>query len=227
MPLNRLYKRLKYEFKNEPLLQQALSHCSVGANNNERLEFLGDAILSVTIANELFKRFEKMNEGDLSRLRAHLVNGDTLAEIASELELGDYLHLGQGELKSGGHRRASILSDALEAIFAAVYLDSSFEEAQALIIRLFRTRLEDPSLQINLKDPKTALQELLQAAKFPLPQYSLLKTTGNEHNQVFHVLCEIKSHQLAVQGKGPTRRKAEQKAAQDCLQALLAVKKTR
>lgn len=207
-----------YEFKNMSLLKQALTHCSVGNVNNERFEFLGDSILSFVIANALFERFVNESEGQLSRLRSFLVKGDMLAEIAFELQLGDYLYLGQGELKSGGFRRASILADALEAIIAAVFFDGGIHASQELILRLYKERLDDDGLRENLKDSKTQLQEFLQALKKPLPEYSLTKVEGEEHDQQFYITCTVKNIDKETFGKGPTRRKAEQTAAKLFLQ---------
>lgn len=218
--LQRLCRRLDYEFKTLSFLKQALTHCSAGATNNERLEFLGDSILSFVIANALFEKFPENTEGELSRLRAYLVKGEMLAKIAVELELGDYLFLGQGELKSGGFRRASILTDALEAIFAAVLLDGGFAAAQHVILNLYKTRLNDQKLHNNLKDAKTQLQEQLQALKHPLPEYTLTNVEGEEHDQIFHVVCEIPSLKLSSKGHGENRRKAEQQAAKQLLQKL-------
>jgi len=209
---------LGYEFKNMSLLKQALTHCSVGNVNNERFEFLGDSILSFVIANALFERFVNESEGQLSRLRSFLVKGDMLAEIAFELQLGDYLYLGQGELKSGGFRRASILADALEAIIAAVFFDGGIHASQELILRLYKERLDDDGLRENLKDSKTQLQEFLQALKKPLPEYSLTKVEGEEHDQQFYITCTVKNIDKETFGKGPTRRKAEQTAAKLFLQ---------
>jgi len=216
--LKRLCRRLGYEFKNMSLLKQALTHCSVGNVNNERFEFLGDSILSFVIANALFERFVNESEGQLSRLRSFLVKGDMLAEIAFELQLGDYLYLGQGELKSGGFRRASILADALEAIIAAVFFDGGIHASQELILRLYKERLDDDGLRENLKDSKTQLQEFLQALKKPLPEYSLTKVEGEEHDQQFYITCTVKNIDKETFGKGPTRRKAEQTAAKLFLQ---------
>ena len=218
--LQRLCQRLDYTFINQNLLKQALTHCSAGSDNYERLEFLGDSILSFVIANELFALFPKNTEGELSRLRAFLVKGDCLAEIATEIGLGDYLYLGQGELKTGGFRRASILADATEALIAAVFLDSGLENAVALIKKLFSSRLKKEALQNNIKDFKTVLQEHLQSKKLPLPEYGLLKTEGDEHEQIFHVSCSVKGLLYTTQGKGSTRRKAEQEAAQKLLRLL-------
>lgn len=218
--LQRLSRRLGYEFKNLALLKQALTHCSAGSVNNERFEFLGDSILSFIIAHALFTSFPEQSEGQLSRLRAFLVKGEMLAQIAAEIELGDYLFLGQGELKSGGFRRASILADALEAVIAAVFLDGGFVESQKLILKLYQSRLEDENLHNNLKDAKTQLQEYLQAKKKPLPEYSLSKIEGEEHDQVFHVICKVSGVKIPTVGYGPNRRKAEQHAAELLLQQL-------
>lgn len=218
--IDRLCRRLDYQFKKPAYLKQALTHCSAGNPNNERFEFLGDSILSLVISHALFEQLPHQNEGQLSRLRAHLVKGETLAKIAQELELGDYLHLGQGELKSGGFRRASILADALEAIFAAVFFDSGFAEAQHVILNLYRTRLDDPDLNNTLKDAKTQLQEYLQSKKIPLPEYTLTGVVGEEHEQIFSVQCEVKSLKQSTQGQGETRRKAEQIAATQLLLTL-------
>ncbi|ASQ46591.1 ribonuclease III [Legionella clemsonensis] len=218
--LQRLCRRLGYQFKNPALLKQALTHCSAGSLNNERYEFLGDSILSFIIAHALFLEFPEQTEGQLSRLRAFLVKGETLAEIATEIELGDYLFLGQGELKSGGFRRASILADALEAVIAAVFLDGGVEASKELVIHLYRSRLEDETLHDNLKDAKTQLQEYLQAHKKPLPEYSLLKVEGEEHEQVFYVNCKVSGIKKLTVGQGSNRRKAEQDAAKQLLQEL-------
>ncbi len=218
--VQRLQKRLGYAFKNLNYLKQALTHCSVGVVNNERLEFLGDSILSFVIANALYEKFPKESEGQLSRLRAYLVKGETLAKIAVELELGDYLFLGQGELKSGGFRRASILTDALEAIFAAVFFDGGFVASQEVILHLYQSRLNDQNLNDNLKDAKTQLQEYLQSHKHPLPEYSLTKVEGEEHDQIFHVICEIPGFKTSAAGHGENRRKAEQQAAKQLLEKI-------
>lgn len=218
--LQRLCRRLGYEFNTITHLKQALTHCSAGVMNNERLEFLGDSILSFVIANALFERFPEESEGQLSRLRAFLVKGEMLAKIAMEIELGDYLYLGQGELKSGGFRRASILADALEAVFAAIFLDGGFDSCRQVILDLYETRLNDERLHDNLKDAKTQLQEYLQAQKHALPEYTLTKVEGEEHDQVFHVTCEVTKLHLTTEGNGPNRRTAEQQAAKKLLQKL-------
>lgn len=218
--LQRLCRVLRYEFKNPELMRQALTHRSANSSNNERFEFLGDSILSMVIANALFEQFPKHSEGELSRLRAYLVKGDMLAEIALELNLGDYLYLGQGELKSGGFRRTSILADALEAIFAATYLDGGFIASQQLILNLYKNRLNDEKLNDNLKDSKTQLQEYLQSKKQALPHYVLTNVVGEEHNQVFYITCSADDLKITTQGHAETRRKAEQIAARKMLQLI-------
>lgn len=218
--LERLCRRLNYHFQKPAYLKQALTHCSVGSENYERFEFLGDSILSFIIANELFNQFPLQSEGKLSRLRSFLVKGEMLAEIAKELSLGDFLFLGQGELKSGGFRRASILADALEAVFAAIYLDGGIEAAKTVILSLYRSRLQDPNLNDCLKDAKTQLQEYLQAEKYSLPEYALIRVEGDEHNQIFYVTCCVEGIKYIANGEGPNRRKAEQLAARSMLAQL-------
>ncbi|HHY0694468.1 TPA: ribonuclease III [Legionella pneumophila] len=218
--LERLCRRLNYHFNNIAYLKQALTHCSAGSDNYERFEFLGDSILSFVIANELFNRFPLHSEGQLSRLRSFLVKGEMLAEIAREIGLGDYLFLGQGELRSGGFRRTSILADALEAILAAIYLDGGMTAAKQIILMLYSSRLDDPDLNHCLKDAKTQLQEFLQASKFALPEYVLTKIEGDEHAQIFHVTCTIGGVSQVAYGTGPNRRKAEQLAAKAMLEQL-------
>lgn len=211
--LTMLCDHLEYTFKNEALLTEALTHRSAASVNNERLEFLGDGILNFTIAAWLFERYPDINEGDLSRLRASLVNKDSLADIAKTLELGQYIKLGSGELKSGGRRRDSILADAVEAIFGAVYIDSGFDTCRELILRLYAEKLHNiPDVQ-TLKDPKTSLQELLQSRRYPLPVYTVLEITGKAHNQMFKVECSIEDLDCITAALGKSRRKAEQAAA--------------
>ncbi|MGC1181752.1 ribonuclease III [Legionella sp.] len=222
--LERLCRRLNYSFKKPIYLKQALTHCSVGSENYERFEFLGDSILSFVIANELFHRFPLQSEGHLSRLRSFLVRGDMLVEIAREINLGDFLFLGQGELKSGGFRRASILADALEAVFAAVFFDGGVDSAKEVILKLYRSRLEDPHLNDCLKDSKTLLQEYVQAEKIALPKYALTKVEGDEHDQIFYVTCTVKTIKQVTNGQGSNRRRAEQLAAKDMLEYLRAKK---
>lgn len=215
-----LAKRLGYEFSNPELLELALTHRSVGKQNNERLEFLGDSILNCLIAESLFHQFPDAPEGDLSRMRASLVKGVTLAEIAKELELGECLLLGSGEMKSGGHRRESILADAVEAIIGAIFIDSSMSSCRDLVDRLFESRLGDISPTQNIKDAKTTLQELLQSKKKPLPEYTLCKTSGKDHAQTFEVSCKIVSIDKTFVGVGSNRRSAEQSAAAQAIEYL-------
>lgn len=211
---NRLEQSLNYTFKNSNLIKEALTHRSAGSKNNERLEYLGDSILNFVIADNLFQKDEKSSEGDLSRLRASLVNKEGLYMVSKQLHLGDYLILGSGELKSGGYRRESILADAVEAIFGAVYLDSCFEECRDLIIRLYQDLLKNIPDADSLKDPKTRLQELLQSRKLPLPVYTVIEITGQAHNQQFEVKCESAELELVAQAHANSRRKAEQLAAE-------------
>ena len=211
--LKRLQARIGYQFSDTDLLALALSHRSVGRNNNERLEFLGDSILNHVIAEALYQRFDEVREGELSRLRASLVKGETLAAVAREIELGDYLRLGSGERKSGGHRRESILADALEAVAGAVLLDGGFEACRAMLLELFSVRLQDLGGRLGSKDPKTELQEYLQGRGLPLPTYSLLKVSGQDHDQSFTCACELVRPSLRSQGQGNSRRRAEQAAA--------------
>ena len=212
-----LCKLLQIEFKETKLLQQALTHRSADPQNNERLEYLGDAILSFVIAEELFNRFPQVKEGKLSRLRASLVKGETLAEIARELKLGDVLILGPGELTSGGFRRESILADAVEAILGALYLDSGLTPAKDLILRLFDERLEAIDVTETVKDPKTRLQELLQSRKQPLPIYSVKEVKSDNKNPVFEASCQVTLLDKVVLAQGSSHRKAEKKAAERAL----------
>jgi ribonuclease-3 len=218
---DQLQQRLGYRFGNTDLLQQALTHRSAGRNNNERLEFLGDAVLGAVIAAELYHHFPAASEGRLSRLRASLVRRESLAEIARVLELGDYLQLGTGERRSGGHRRGSILSDALEGVLGAIYLDGGFEACRRCILQHFSTRLDALAEATVLKDPKTLLQEHLQAQGRPLPVYSVLHVSGEAHAQQFRVRCEIDGAG-PCDGAGNSRRQAEQDAAARMLQQLAA-----
>ena len=217
--LDILMRQLKYEFQNIELLQAALTHRSVRAQNNERLEFLGDSLLNFIVAEDLYHHFLFAKEGDLSRLRATLVKGETLAEIAQELKLGDFLRLGPGELKSGGFSRKSILADALEAIIGAIYLDSNFETYRTRVLEWFESRIKDINLSME-KDPKTRLQEFLQAKHLPLPQYEILTIEGEAHAQLFHIECRVPGLAYVTNSIGPTRRKAEQLAAEKYLQLL-------
>lgn len=218
--LSRLEGKLNYHFNNSGLLQDALTHRSAASKNNERLEFLGDSILNFAIAAELYQRYPGSPEGDLSRLRASLVNKEGLYLVSQSLKLGDYLILGGGELKSGGYRRNSILADTVEAIFGAVYLDSDYISCEALILQLYQQQLKDIPDADSLKDPKTRLQELLQSKKYGLPNYEVIEVTGQAHNQQFKVSCEIQTLQLSTEGSATNRRKAEQQAAQKILSLL-------
>ncbi len=218
--LEKLCQLIDYDFTRIELLEAALSHRSVGGQNNERLEFLGDSILNFVITIDLFKRYPKAKEGELSRLRASLVNGETLAIIASELSIGNYLRLGAGELKSGGSRRESILADALEAIIGAIYLDADFETCQRCILHWFAGRLLDTSVLKIPKDPKTQLQEYLQGQRLALPEYRIVSTEGEAHAQTFHVECVVTELGLRSVGSANSRRKAEQEAAQQILAEL-------
>ena len=216
-----LLARLGYRFADPTLLISALTHRSAGGINNERLEFLGDAVLGLVIAEALFKRYPDASEGELSRLRASLVRKQTLAELARDLCLGDCLRLGSGELKSGGYRRDSILADALEAIFGAVYLDGGFAACAALIMSLYAERLERlPARPLAVKDPKTRLQELLQGRRMELPEYRVVSVHGDAHAQVFEVECRSLQLGEATLGYGSSRRRAEQQAAQQMLALL-------
>lgn len=219
--LNILQKKLGYTFKDETMLVRALTHRSAGSRHNERLEFLGDSLLSMVIADALFHRFPKVNEGDMSRMRATLVREKTLAELAREFELGDYLILGPGELKSGGFRRESILADAVEAIIGAVYLDADIEQMKSMLLAWYDERLNDIQPGIEQKDPKTRLQELLQGKRKPLPTYAVVNVVGEAHNQEFTVHCQIDGMPHPVVGMGTSRRKAEQSAAEHALEVLL------
>ncbi len=218
----RLEKALGYRFSRPELLRQALTHRSHSSPHNERLEFLGDSILNCVVATLLYQRFAHLKEGELSRLRANLVRQESLAEIAARLSLGDVMRLGEGELKSGGFRRPSILADTLEAIVGAIYLESGFTSAQGVIGQLYRTRLEQIDPNDTGKDAKTALQEWLQARRLPVPNYVLLITHGEAHAQTFEVACEIPAVDLRVNGSGSSRRIAEQQAAQAALERLNA-----
>jgi ribonuclease-3 len=211
--LSDLHKILGYTFQDELLLQQALTHRSVRAKNNERLEFLGDSILNFVIAAEVYNRYPRADEGDLSRIRASFVNKDTLAKLGKKLELGDFLILGSGELKSGGFRRQSILADAVEAIFGAVYLDAGVNRATKFILKHYEDLLVDPVDVHRLKDPKTQLQEYLQSRKRPLPIYELLEVSGKPHAQIFKIQCTVDGCPQNTVGIGKSRRRAEQEAA--------------
>ena len=219
-PIPKLERKLGYQFNDGELINLALTHRSANGKHNERLEFLGDSILSFVVADELYHRFPKVNEGDMSRMRATLVRGHTLAELGREFALGDYLKLGPGELKSGGFRRDSILADAVEAIIGAIYLDSDTEVVRGIILSWYQTRLDSIEPGVSQKDPKTRLQEFLQGRKKPLPVYTVTKIKGEAHSQEFTVSCDIAGVEKPVVGKGTSRRKAEQAAAELALENL-------
>jgi ribonuclease-3 len=215
-----LEKTLHYRFRDVGLFVQALTHRSATGPNNERLEFLGDAVLDFVISDALFKLCPDADEGDLSKLRASLVKDTSLAEIAVDLGLGEHLILGSGERKTGGHRRESILADALEAMFGAVYLDSGFDAAKDLVDRVFEQRLDVLPDAEDLRDPKTRLQEWLQARKLSLPTYDLVSVTGRDHRQNFVVSCTVNELSQTTEGESTSRRKAEQRAASSMLEIL-------
>lgn len=217
MKRQRLEAALGHEFGRPELLRQALTHRSFGAPNNERLEFLGDSVLNCVVAGALHDKFAALKEGELSRLRASLVRQETLADIARSLNLGDLLQLGEGELKSGGAARPSILADALEAIFGAIYIDAGFDAARGVIERLYQPAMARIDPKDSGKDPKTALQEILQGRHLPLPRYALLATRGEAHAQEFEMECTIPELGIRSTGSGGSRRIAEQQAAQRAL----------
>ncbi|MCI0518582.1 MAG: ribonuclease III [Woeseiaceae bacterium] len=209
----RLQQALGYTFVRPDLLTQALTHRSHGALNNERLEFLGDSVLNCTVARALYDTFPDLPEGSLSRLRANLVRQETLADIAVALKLGDSLRLGEGELKSGGFRRPSILADALESLFGAIFLEAGFDAAQRVVRGLFDPLVARIDPRASGKDPKTQLQEMLQSRRMPLPDYQLVDTQGEAHDQSFIVECVLSRPALSTRGVGKSRRAAEQEAA--------------
>ena len=212
-------QRFHYRFKDDVLLQTALTHRSHSANNNERLEFLGDAVLDLVISELLYQFYSEQTEGSLSRMRSSLVKGDTLAALAKELDLGEYLVLGKGENTSGGRERLSLLSNALEAVIGAIFLDGGYLEAKNTIIKIFDARIQALDPKSEHKDHKSILQEKLQAMKQQLPEYSLIRSEGN-HNKSFIVQCSIKSGEIVTQASGKTLRIAEQKAASKALKAM-------
>lgn len=218
--LDVLQRRIQYEFKNKILLEQALTHKSAHHRNNERLEFLGDAILNFVIADFLYQQFSDATEGELTRARASLVKKTTLSEIAVELAIGDYLHLGIGEQRSGGFRRESILADTLEAIVGAIYLDAGFEQSRDCLAQWFASRLAKLKPEQQEKDPKTRLQEWLQANQKPLPTYQIISITGEPHCQTFTVRCEVEGIAEVTTGYGSSRRFAEQEAARKILELI-------
>ncbi|MGT3003745.1 ribonuclease III [Pasteurella multocida] len=218
--LERLQRQIGYQFNQPALLKQALTHRSAAVKHNERLEFLGDAILNFTIAEALYHQFPKCNEGELSRMRATLVREPTLASLARQFELGDYLSLGPGELKSGGFRRESILADCVEAIIGAISLDSDLATTTKIVQHWYQAQLKQIQPGDNQKDPKTRLQEYLQGKRLPLPTYNVLEIKGEAHCQTFTVECYVKNIDRTFMGSGASRRKAEQAAAEKILQEL-------
>ena len=216
----RLSQRLGYQFSNVELLQQALTHRSAAKQHNERLEFLGDAVLGMVVAQALFKRFPTVPEGKLTRMRSTLVKGDTLAELGREADVGELLKLGPGELKSGGHRRSSIIADSMEAILGAIYLEAGLEATTEVILRLWQSRIDKLDPNEHPKDAKTRLQEFLQSRKLPLPVYEVVDISGKDHDQTFVVHCQIESLGKPMKGTGTSRRKAEQQAARNALEKL-------
>lgn len=212
-----LHKTLAYRFRDERLLADALSHRSASGQSNERLEFLGDAVLDFVISHSVYEQRPDANEGDLSRLRASLVNDASLAKLAKALGLGEHIRMGSGEKKTGGHRRASILADALEALFGAAYLDRGFAAAENLILKVYAERLANLPDAEELKDPKTRLQEHLQADGLGLPRYAVSEVAGKPHRRHFTVTCHVEDLGLTGTGEGGSRRSAEQAAAEQTL----------
>ncbi len=217
---HRLCRQLGHEFNDESLLTQALTHRSAAKVHNERLEFLGDALLGMIIAKALYQRFPKESEGQLTRMRASLVKGDTLAELAREFCLGEYLKLGPGEMKSGGARRSSILADSVEAIIGAVYLDADLDTLEPLVLNWFHSRLNNLDPHTHKKDNKTRLQEYLQGRRLPLPEYEVVAIHGKDHQQTFDVRCHVEALNQTIIASGSSRRRAEQDAAKQILESL-------
>ena len=216
-----LSRIIHYTFNDPSFMIMALTHRSFSAQHNERLEFLGDSVLSFLIANELYKRFPRIDEGDLSRLRAQLVKESSLSTIATSMGLGDFIRLGEGELKSAGWRRPSILADTFESIIGAIYLDGGIEPTHAFVLRFFETQLNEIDPKLIQKDPKTLLQELLQSKKTDLPIYTVVSIEGEAHSQTFTIECQIKKSNIKTQGVGNSRRIAEQEAASKAYQLML------
>ncbi len=215
-----LQRKLQHQFSKSALLTQALTHRSFSADHNERLEFLGDSVLNLAVSGMLFRALGTLQEGELSRVRANLVKQDTLHKIAHELHLGSLIRLGEGELRSGGCKRPSILADALEAVIGAVYLDAGFDKAAALVHRLFDSVAINPEMPAAAKDAKTELQEWLQARKMSVPAYNVMSITGAAHRQTFEVQCAIEKLEREARGFGSSRRAAEQEAAAAMLKLL-------
>jgi len=216
-----LSRIIHYTFNDPSFMIMALTHRSFSSQHNERLEFLGDSVLSFLIANELYKRFPRIDEGDLSRLRAQLVKESSLSTIATSIGLGDFIRLGEGELKSAGWRRPSILADTFESIIGAIYLDGGIEPTHEFVLRFFETQLNEIDPKLIQKDPKTLLQELLQSKKSDLPIYRVVSIEGEAHSQTFTIECQIKKSNIKTQGVGNSRRIAEQEAASRAYQLML------
>ena len=217
--LNMLEKKIGYQFKNQELLKQALTHRSVRKDNNERLEFLGDSVLSFIMTEELYRRYPDLREGELSRLRSILVNGEMLAELARAMGIGEHIELGQGELRSGGNERTSILADVFESILGAMYLDTGIEKSRLVVLNWFSKKFDNLSELRPVKDPKSMLQEWLQARKLPLPHYEAV-ASGKAHEQIFHVTCTVKGLPHKTMAESSNRRKAEQLAAEYYLELI-------
>ena len=218
--MEKLQKNLSYQFSDIELLNKALTHRSVSKHNNERLEFLGDSVLGSIISEELYSRHSNIDEGQLSRLRSHLVRGNTLANLAKKLNISENLKLGQGELKSGGFRRESILADTFEAILGAIFLDSDYLTVKKVVLNLFSDLLNEVRSEDSLKDFKTQLQELLQKKGYDLPKYELLQTKGKDHNAVFYVSCHVEVLKIKVEKNAKSIKRAEQACAQSILEEI-------
>ena len=218
--MEKLQKNIDYSFNNIDLLRQALTHRSVGKQNNERLEFLGDSVLGSIISRELYQRFPSIDEGQLSRLRSHMVRGQTLAKLAKQINLSEQLILGQGELKSGGFRRESIQADAFEAVLGAIFLDSDYLTVNKVILKLYKELLDEANPDDSHKDFKTQLQEALQKRGSDLPQYDLIKTSGKDHNAVFYVRCSLTNENIKVEKSSKSIKRAEQACAEVILEKL-------
>ena len=218
--MEKLQKNLSYQFSDIELLNKALTHRSVSKHNNERLEFLGDSVLGSIISEELYSRHSNIDEGQLSRLRSHLVRGNTLANLAKKLNISENLKLGQGELKSGGYRRESILADTFEAILGAIFLDSDYLTVKKVVLNLFSDLLNEARSEDSLKDFKTQLQELLQKKGYDLPKYELLQTKGKDHNAVFYVSCHVEVLKIKVEKNAKSIKRAEQACAQSILEEI-------
>ncbi len=218
--MERLQKNIDYIFNNIDLLKQALTHRSVGKQNNERLEFLGDSVLGSIISRELYHRYPSIDEGQLYRLRSHMVRGQTLAKLAKQINLSEQLILGQGELKSGGFRRESIQADAFEAVLGAIFLDSDYLTVNKVILKLYKELLDEANPDDSHKDFKTQLQEALQKRGSDLPQYDLIKTSGKDHNAVFYVRCSLTNENIKVEKSSKSIKRAEQACAEVILEKL-------